>query len=1059
GIPTLMTQLGAGATLSRLEAFSMLFSQAHESKYWNNDNTFNHYTFKEAIRVSIQGIKGFRDTTTLLGSEELAQLSDIEIFSLLFSHIHEDRYWTGNTFNNDVFKKAIKGAIQGIRDYRDIAADNGSDELSQLSDTEVFSILFAQARKAAYWDGDTFNSAAFREAIEDAIQGISAFRAVSIAQGKNQRAQLSDIEIFSMLFNSAHALNAADRNGKNIEVKEGRKLQQLFQRIGKTMNERLVNLCKALAKEHKTSDTIEDPVLKALFEARDEVMASNNPWQTFARSEAGKKLIASDKTAIREFIKAHAYRLLQDMEGVDPSQEAKGLNCVGVHVLAARIAASFDIHWGIVFVEGLESVVEGVKTGHVALIDKDTKEFIELSVRYSVNGDFNTPLADRYGSSLAEGKKFEDMEIILLNVGQDRQVTREKLKLSEYWDAYGKWIGGDMSIEGFSPETVLAVEKIKTRSYAEAKAQLAEAAKLAKQGDLEGAQRLRAEALGKLPGIKLVLKRLAANEADSQIPGLKEMLHNIDIFMKNPDYSNIPADRVRGSMGAASVIAERIAKRFSAMSEVDTFMIGLNYADRVLSENGYVDLVKLDRLMAGADAVFNAIRSDYKEKSDVELFMIGLRYAERVIDKDGKVIDFKLKILMDGRMFQLTTSSEDKTVTREDYLDDSGRFERVHQVTVNRDKSQATLDLRREYYADGKSTDRGTLTEINRYGKVVDRQEIMNEFDASGRQLEAHLKIFDAQGRLIDQRNELYGKPNELGRVKVTGWEATISYDKDGKPLTTMNVKDGEPASTEPLKDPLGNLVTTFKPIDRTLDSAGHLVQINETTYVYDGTTELTKGFVTRYEEDKPVIQGTVNGKPSTDSWAEPGGAAVKLIKDNFKGSFVEKELNAVGSFLWKDSGGRVMTAFATFGFSEVAHFGVYTYQNWDNISSGLKVVGDAAVTFFKPVGEALTPVGEAISGYASVLYVGLLKPFGQWIGGVSKDLGRFLYDVVVDQGGALLSYIGTGLSQLVQYAVSYVAARVFDGRTHEDAKTFAASYANANQNLLSSFGQTVKVV
>ena len=71
------------------------------------------------------------------------------------------------------------------------------------------------------------------------------------------------------------------------------------------------------------------------------------------------------------------------------TNELAGLNCVGTHALAARLASEFGIEWKMVYVTGLNEP-------HVALIDAKGALF-DLSIR----GD--APVLERWGAMSTAG--------------------------------------------------------------------------------------------------------------------------------------------------------------------------------------------------------------------------------------------------------------------------------------------------------------------------------------------------------------------------------------------------------------------------------------------------------------------------------------------------------------------------------------------------------------------------------------------------------------------------------------------------------------------------------
>jgi hypothetical protein len=129
---------------------------------------------------------------------------------------------------------------------------------------------------------------------------------------------------------------------------------------------------------------------------------ASKSWENFARSEAAKRL---DPQLVGRVIEFLIFNHTKQLKNGLTNEEA-GLNCVGVHTLASRIAARFGLKWEVVYVKGL-------KEPHVALIDTATGRLIELSIRGDRDGRRAT-LAKRYEDARTQG---EGIMIILFKGG------------------------------------------------------------------------------------------------------------------------------------------------------------------------------------------------------------------------------------------------------------------------------------------------------------------------------------------------------------------------------------------------------------------------------------------------------------------------------------------------------------------------------------------------------------------------------------------------------------------------------------------------------------------
>ena len=145
--------------------------------------------------------------------------------------------------------------------------------------------------------------------------------------------------------------------------------------------------------------------------------------------------------------------------GIDIAKQAEGLNCVGIHVLAVQTAAMFGMNWNIVFIDGLKSE-DGKPIGHVAIVDVDTKQFIEQSVR----GKVEAGLSERYGSVVQDGKTFNDVTVTFLTEDADGEVIKVTRALNKVWDDKGEYLLGSASVSGFEASVVMAVCASRSRA-------------------------------------------------------------------------------------------------------------------------------------------------------------------------------------------------------------------------------------------------------------------------------------------------------------------------------------------------------------------------------------------------------------------------------------------------------------------------------------------------------------------------------------------------------------------------------------------------------------------
>ncbi|MDD5422481.1 MAG: hypothetical protein PHT32_03550, partial [Candidatus Omnitrophica bacterium] len=342
------------------------------------------------------------------------------------------------------------------------------------------------------------------------------------------------------------ALAAAQRAGLLTMTRE--QIDAVIQNLGKSMNTRLLNLAKALDKRDPAKIT--NPVERAIYNARRIILArQGDTWQAFAdylngsqASAEDKKLLGPSKQLLRAFIREHVLELPLQERGLNVSKEEDGLNCVGIHYIAATIAEKFGINWQMVYVNGL-------RTLHVALIDVDTREFMDLTIK----GKSRDGLKARYQDALGANKSFNDVSITFLvkKAGKWESVT---LALKDLWDDKGGWKGtmpaGAQEIRAFSARAVLLYETIKAEKFDQALAPFNRMIAALKNGDNKAALAFAeeaAQAFNKLkldPAGKDKIKGLANFDSfDTMIPGCGRLMKNIDNCLDIIEYVKANKDK------------------------------------------------------------------------------------------------------------------------------------------------------------------------------------------------------------------------------------------------------------------------------------------------------------------------------------------------------------------------------------------------------------------------------------------------------------------------------------------------------------------------------------
>jgi hypothetical protein len=235
-----------------------------------------------------------------------------------------------------------------------------------------------------------------------------------------------------------------DESGRQIGVltPEG-DIYGLYDKLSGDLDSRLKGLAAQLVTGQRSGT---DDAEKALKEADRYGMISNSktPWTTFAEflkgSDEYRSLVGSD--AVKKLIIGIIGRMPMDEKRIEA-------NCVGIHTLAAKTAALFDIDWDIV-------VVDGLKTGHVAIVDRAASNLIDLTIQGTGS------LKDRYTKALAPGARFDDVTITFVSADTTGGFSVRQAAIGNFWDDAGSWKDNEIGRAlGFSPDLVLNIENMK----------------------------------------------------------------------------------------------------------------------------------------------------------------------------------------------------------------------------------------------------------------------------------------------------------------------------------------------------------------------------------------------------------------------------------------------------------------------------------------------------------------------------------------------------------------------------------------------------------------------
>ncbi|UCD54813.1 MAG: hypothetical protein JSV93_04645, partial [Candidatus Omnitrophota bacterium] len=370
-----------------------------------------------------------------------------------------------------------------------------------------------------------------------------------------------------------------DSDGKISIQKETSKLllNDVWQALGKNSGKRLINIRKALETNEDVPKYVTPDIAEAILAADSAAFENADTcWKAFADSTLGKPQAKNFRQELKAFIKAEIIALPAKKSGIDLTRQEEGLNCVGLHVLASQTAGYFGMQWDIVFVNGL-------KTGHVALIDAEDNSFIELSIR----GDVTKTLAKRYEDSLAKGKAFKDVTVVL--VGEENgKLSIQEIPLEQGWDGYGKfqdkYEAEAKNLYGFSAGKVLDFETLKRGIYHHVSERFDKVISLLQAGDTNAARSLLPDVREGLDKIAdaTVLEKIAGDSIDSLMPGFSEFNANLASMKKMAAFiDNFDVDQLTittdGQIQLTAKAGEAITMRYTPPTREEANRLASEY--------------------------------------------------------------------------------------------------------------------------------------------------------------------------------------------------------------------------------------------------------------------------------------------------------------------------------------------------------------------------------------------------------------------------------------------------------------------------------------------------